>query len=37
MPKVVRQCAIDETKTNGDPLRAIAWAIIYLADTIKDK
>ena len=32
-----RQQAVDETKKGGQPLNAIAFAIIYLADTIKDK
>jgi hypothetical protein len=30
----IRQQAIDETKKRGDPERAIALAIVYLADTI---
>jgi hypothetical protein len=37
MAKQARQCAVDETKGAGNPMLAIAWAIIYLADTIKDK
>lgn len=37
MPKLPKQCAIDEAKSNGNPTLAIAWAIIYLADVIKDK
>lgn len=35
--KLARQCAVDEAKSKGNPTLAIAWAIIYLADTIKDK
>lgn len=37
MAKQARQCAVDETKTRGNPQLAIAWAIIYLADAVKGK
>lgn len=32
---MVRQEAIDETKRAGDPQKAIALAIIYLADVVR--
>lgn len=32
-----RQCAVDEAKSGGNPMLAIAWAIIYLADQQKGK
>ena len=31
----IRQQAIDETKQRGDPLRAVALAIVYLADVVR--
>jgi hypothetical protein len=30
----IRQMAIDETKKRGDPVCAIALALVYLADVI---
>lgn len=30
-----RQCAVDESKGGGNPMLAIAWAIVYLADQVK--
>lgn len=34
---MLKQQAADETKGNGDPLRAIALAILYLAESIRAK
>ena len=33
-PNLLKQRAIDETKQGGQPLSAIAYAILYLAETI---
>lgn len=35
MDESLKQRAIDETKANGDPLKAIALAILYLAEVLK--
>ena len=33
----LKQQAIDETKRRGDPLKAIALALLYLAEAIRAK
>jgi hypothetical protein len=32
-----KQCAIDETKSGGNPFNAIAWAILHLANVLEGK